>query len=85
MTSLSSIQIPTYMVDIFKYSITIIMIAITVMIVTKCICSIIETIRDLHDSDNFSDYHFRHSFFKDEDEDDYDDYDEDDDEEEDEF
>ena len=69
MTQLSTIQIPTYMVNIFKYSITIIMIAITAMIVTKCICSIIETIRDLNDSDNLSDYHFLHSFYKDEDED----------------
>lgn len=74
MTELSSIQIPTYMVDIFKYGITIILIFITLSIVVKCGCFIYATImntvrwRKIDDDDD-------DDFWNDDDDDDYEDED----------
>lgn len=47
MTTLSAIQIPTYMADIFKYGISIILIFIVLNIVIKCGCSIYKTIYEI--------------------------------------
>lgn len=73
MTQLSTIQIPTYLTNTTKYCVIIILILITLAISIKCICSIINTIRECVHTD-FS--------WLDEDEDD-DDWDEDNDEEDD--
>ena len=75
MEQLSTIQIPTYLANTTKYCIIIILILITLAISIKCICSIINTIRECAHTD-FS--------WLDEDDDwDEDDEDEDDDEEDD--
>lgn len=75
MTQLSAIQIPTYLANTTKYCVIIILILITLAISIKCICSIINTIRECMHTD-FS--------WLDEDDDwDEDDEDEDDDEEDD--
>lgn len=75
MEQLSAIQIPAYLANTTKYCVIIILILITLAISIKCICSIINTIRECMHTD-FS--------WLDED-DDWDEDDEDDDEEEDDF
>ena len=85
MTSLSSIQIPTYMANVFKYGITIILIFITLSIVVKCSCFIYETIMDVirwHKIDDDDDEEFWNDDDDDEDwKDYYNDVDSDDDDE----
>jgi len=71
MEQLSTIQIPTYLANTTKYCVIIILILITLTVSIKCICSIINTIRECAHTD-FS--------WLDEDDDD-DDWDEDDEDE----
>ena len=76
MVELSSIQIPTYMIDFFKYGIIIILFFIILNIVTKCVCSIYQTVSEtikwhkMADDDDNDDYN---DWLDDDDEDDEDD------------
>ena len=79
MEQLSTIQIPTYLTNTSKYCVIIILVLITLTISIKCICSIINTIRECAHTD-FS------WLDEDDDDDDWDEDDEDeDDDEEDDF
>lgn len=51
MTQLSTIQIPAYLANTTKYCVIIILILITLAISIKCICSIINTIRECMHTD----------------------------------
>ena len=51
MEQLSTIQIPTYLANISKCCATIILILVTLVISIKCICSIINTIRECAHTD----------------------------------
>jgi len=73
MGQLSTIQIPTYLTNTTKYCVIIILILITLTISIKCICSIINTIRECAHTDfSWLDED------DDEDDDDWNDWDEDD-------
>ena len=51
MEQLSTIQIPTYLTNISKHCAIIILVLITLTISIKCICSIINTIRECAHTD----------------------------------
>lgn len=78
MEQLSTIQIPTYLTNTTKYCVIIILILITLAISIKCICSIINTIREcMHTDFSWLD--------EDDDWDEDNEYEDDDDDEEDDF
>jgi len=81
MEQLSTIQIPAYLANTTKYCVIIILILITLAISIKCICSIINTIRECAHTD----FSWLDEDDDDWDEDDEDEDDDDDDEEEDDF
>jgi len=75
MEQLSAIQIPTYLTNTSKYCVIIILVLITLTISIKCICSIINTIRECMHTD--------FSWLDEDDDDEDDDWDEDDEDEDD--